>query len=90
MRKFNNSSIILRGFKIFSLSSPFDSIYLKHLYLCEIKKDSQNMRVQVFFTDGSMDPLQKTARHMFVVGNLAVRSSRADGQDVLVQKLENK
>ena len=31
-----------------------------------------------------------TARHMFVVGNLAARSVNADGQDVLVQKLENK
>lgn len=44
----------------------------------------------MFFAETSADLLWKTARHMFVVGNLAAKRLSADGQDVLVQKLENK
>lgn len=48
------------------------------------------MSVQMFSMETSVAPLCKTARHMLLVGNLAARSLKADGQDVLVQKLENK
>jgi hypothetical protein len=44
----------------------------------------------MFCVETFNDPLWKTVRHMFVVGNLAARRQNADGQDVLVQKLENK
>lgn len=59
-------------------------------YVKQTKDSVQNTRVEMFSTGISVAPLWKTARHMFVVGNLAARSSSADGQDVLVQKLENK
>lgn len=44
----------------------------------------------MFSPETSVDPIRMTTRHMFAVGNLAARSVSADGQDVLVQKLENK
>lgn len=68
-----------------------DSVSWKHLhFMKQTKSFSAKWESPSVFHGSLPGSLWEAARHMFVVGDLAARSWSADGQDVLVQELENK
>lgn len=67
-----------------------DSLGNISTYVKQTRRFSAGRESPSVFHGSLPGPLGEAERHMFVVGDLAARSCSADGQDVLVQELENK